>query len=392
VRFREARANTSWTRPAIATLFTGLYPITHQAQRTTDKLSSRFETLAERLKAAGWQTAMVTTNGNVARRFGFGQGFDRFYYFAERLRRAETHMRSGDAQRAALGWIDKRDPERPFFVFIHTADPHDPYTPASAFRRRFAADVTDKAIGTRAFMARLGGMPEDEAAAQRRALVALYDAEIAQNDDAFGTFVAELAKRGLDRTTSVLLTADHGEEFFEHGGWKHGQTLYEEQLRIPLVWSLPSGRGAGTVVAEPVEQIDIAPTLLELAGLPVPRELPGRSLSPLVDGRGREQPGHVFFSWLETHGRALAAVIRADWKLIENRAPRDPLVRAPYELYSIGSDAEEKHDLALRRALRREWLQGQLRRGLARFASLHAAEETTLDPELRATLEALGYL
>jgi hypothetical protein len=78
--------------------------------------------------------------------------------------------------------------------------------------------------------------------------------------------------------------------------------------------------------------------------------------------------------------------------LIENRAPRNPLAAAPYELYSLGSDAQEKHDVALRRGLRRAWLQGQLRRGLERFASLEPAEETQLDPELRATLEALGYL
>ncbi|MGH7337617.1 MAG: sulfatase, partial [Myxococcota bacterium] len=344
VRFREARANASWTRPAVATILTGLYPITHQTQRTQDRLSDRFVTVAERLSAAGWQTAMVTTNANVARKFGFGQGFDHFDYFAERMRGPETHVRSSVAQRAALDWLDRRDPSRPFFVFVHTADPHDPYTPAPEFRRRFAADVEDRRIGSRTSMAQLESLPEAQASAQRRALISLYDGEVAQNDESFGKLLAELARRGLDRTTAVLLTSDHGEEFFEHGGWKHGQTLYEEQLRIPLVLSLPGGRGAGTVVADPVEQIDLAPTLLDLARLPIPRELPGRSLVPHVDGRSPARPGHVFYAWLETHGRALAAATRSDWKLIENRAARDPLVKAPFELYSLGSDAEERHD------------------------------------------------
>ena len=393
VLFTEARAQSSWTRPAIATLLTGLHPVAHGAQQTDERLAERIVTLAERLQSAGWQTAMVTTNGNVARRFGFGQGFDRFTHLTERMRRPETHVRSSDAQKVALEWVDGRDPSRPFFLVIHTSDPHDPYTPGPRFRKQFAPDVTDPRIGTRNAMAELPALKPEKAAALRAALVSLYDGEIAQNDESFGRLVAELAKRGLDRESALVFTADHGEEFFEHGGWKHGRTLYEEQLRVPLLLALPDRSGAGTTVADPVEQVDVTPTLLALAGLPRPKELPGRSLVGAVDGdHALFSPGHVSYAWLQTRGLVLASVVRSQWKLIDNRAPADPTRTPPYELFSLGSDPEERSNRALKDWLRRSWLVGQLSFGQAEFGSLEPAERTEIDPELRETLRALGYL
>ena len=132
--------------------------------------------------------------------------------------------------------------------------------------------------------------------------MALYDAEIAQNDAAFGDLLDEIERRGLDRSSAVVLTADHGEEFFDHGGWKHGYTLYEEMLRVPLILRLPGNPGerTGRAIARPADQVDIAPTFLALAGAPVGTDLPGRDLRALADEAHPDgSPVPASFAWLE---------------------------------------------------------------------------------------------
>ena len=119
--------------------------------------------------------------------------------------------------------------------------------------------------------------------------MALYDGEIAENDASFGRLLDDLRARGLLQRSAVLFTSDHGEEFHEHGGWRHAESLFEEVLRVPLVVRLPGGAPAGATVADPADQIDIAPTLLDLAGVAAPPELPGASLLPVIGGGRRRR-------------------------------------------------------------------------------------------------------
>ncbi len=392
VRWSEARAQASWTRPAVATVLTGLYPITHGAERSADRLPKRVEMISEMFQKAGYETAMVTSNGNVAPLFGFDQGWDVFRYLRERPKTPEIHVQSDEVNRTVFEWLARRETDRPFLLFVHTTDPHDPYTPRPRYRKLLAADVTDPAVGLRDDMHAVEHMPLALQPAHRHELSELYDAEIAGNDASFGRLVERLGHLGLADDTAILLIADHGEEFFEHGGWTHGRTLYEEMLRIPMVLRLPHRRFAGTVLPGPAQQIDVVPTLLHLAGLPVPADLPGRNL--LVDlepGQGGplEEPS---FAWLHRNVLALSSVKRSGWKLIHNEAWRGPLGRPPYELYSLASDPGEQHDLTRRLPLRRLELAGQLQAALRRFRSLLPSERTVINPELEKTLHALGYL
>ena len=389
--FLEGRAQASWTRPAMATLLTGLLPIAHQAETTGDRLPDRVETVAERLAAAGYQTAMITVNGNVAGRFGFRQGFGRFLYLPERRSAREMHVRAAEVNPRVVDWLAHRDRVRPFFLVVHVADPHDPYTPLPRFRRLLASSVHDVTVGTKGALKRLGQL--SGAAAQRRALelIALYDAEIAGNDEAFGALLDRVGELGLAGSTAVFLLSDHGEEFYEHLGWNHGTTLYEEQLRVPFVVRLPGGEGAGRTPPGPAEQIDLAPTLYDLAGVAPPPGLPGRSL--LGEIRGESEGVHgASLAFLDHLDRRAESIVDAQWKLVHVDRPEKVLQRSPWQLYALGSDPAEQFDLALERPLRRLWLGGELAEAEARWRSPLPRVRAHIDPELGRRLRALGYL
>jgi len=363
-RWLEARAQSSATRPAFASLLSGLYPVEHGVLGSTDPLSEQVVTLSERLGAAGYETAMFTTQRTLGGRFGFDQGWSRFEVLAERPHSAELHVQSPQLNRQVLAWLDRRDPSRPFFLVVHSSDASAPYTPTPATLRRLGDETVEAGFGTAAGLAELHRLDAAAAQARRPAVVALYDAEIRQNDRAFGDLRRALERRGLAASTVVALTSDHGEEFLEHGGWQHGRTLFEEELRIPLILHRPDQADGGTV-ATTAEQIDLAPTLLALAGLPPAPELPGRDL--FADTGAATLP-RSSFAWLTRPGARLSAVEREQWKLIHREGNWVPPAGAsPWALYALGSDPEEQEDLAVEEPLRRLWLSGELG-GLGRAA------------------------
>jgi arylsulfatase A-like enzyme len=260
---------------------------------------------AERLQADSCETAMVTGAGNVNRRFRFGQGFDWFTHLGESTRRDAHPL--GRAQRVALNWVDQRDPRGRSFA-SSTADPHDPYTPASRYRKQFAPDVTDPdrlapVDGENSKLRR-------KAAALRQALMALYDGEIAQNDASFGSCSAtSIGEVSATRRGALCSSPDHGKEFFDHGGWKHGLIAQGAAADPALAPARPSRRG--NCRHESVEQIDVAPTLLALAGLDLPSGASGRSLVEIIEGRSRSASRTVSYAWLDTTGLDFASVVRS---------------------------------------------------------------------------------
>ena len=407
VLFANGRAQSSWTKPAVAAVLTGLYPVAHGAELRAERIHESVETLAERLQAAGYETALFTTNGNVSARFGFDQGWDSFRFMTRREGRKRKHYAAAEMNGEIFAWLadrERRHPARPLFLFVHTLDPHDPYRPREEFRRRFAPGVdVDAACCRRSNeLAELTGAPAVKQAADA---MALYDAEIAQNDAAFGDFLDELERRGLAATSAVLLTADHGEEFLDHGGWKHGFTLYEEMLHIPFVLRLPAGRGAGRTIATAVDQVDIAPTLLALAGAGAGPDLPGRDLRALLDeaaerserseraDRAPALPTRVSFAWLARPGARTVSEVAGAWKLVRQNGPG--LLQEPRRaLFDLGADPREQRNLydpARRPPLRVRWFEGALAAALARHGGGLAAEEVEIDPELEKSLRALGY-
>jgi arylsulfatase A-like enzyme len=382
--FRNAFAQSSWTKPAVASLFTGLLPQAHRINPRAAAVPEGLPILPEILRDAGYATFGVVTNGNVSRAFGFARGFDVFEQLREGATR-EIHQRSDRANQAAFALLEGRPPDRPFFLYVHTADPHWPYTPPERERARLAAEVANPGIGYALSLSAQGRPPGEV----RRQVSQLYDAEIAFNDESFGRLLEKLHELRLDADTLVILLSDHGEGFDEHGSFRHGTTLFSEEIRIPLVIRFPGGVGRGRVVDAAARQVDVLPTILDVAGVPIPAGLAGRSLLPAASEAFPAPEPDGTFAYLDRRGRVVETAIEGGRKLIRFRVEGRG---APgIGLFDLASDPGETRDLAASERVWREYL-------LARLDAAAAAPpgpeppSATLDAEQRRALEALGYL
>ena len=282
-----ADAMTSFPRTDVAhlSLFTGLFPAAQPAPGRLDPAATA-ATLTESLRDAGLVTAAFTEDAMIAGAFGFWFGFDRFVErsFAEHERGAATF-----ADGIAFARANK---DRRFFLFLHTYKTHKPYV-ASDRRAPFAAasDWTTLPLDDR--------IPERE-----RPQVDAYDRTIRDADDLVATLLGELGRLGLAERTLVVLLSDHGEAFGEHGALEHGSAGHQEQIHIPLVLRGP-GIPAGLRVDTPVSIVDVAPTVLELAGAQPLPYAQGISLVPALQGRTLPNGRPLFLSWLAQGGRGV---------------------------------------------------------------------------------------
>ena len=313
--FEAAYSSSSWSRPAMASMLSGLYPWHHGVLGLDDGLPSSVPNLARSFSAHGYTSALITANPNVGPLFGFDEGFDEsieLYSRSQKGRVQEHELIAGSeiVTRVALKWIEERP--QPFFLVVLAIDPHAPYLPPRSydpahFRARSGAD------GRIASLDRLSKSrrPDDEARIRE-----LYQAEVGFSDNSFGELVAELRRRGeLDRTV-IVLTSDHGEAFWEYDLQGHGKSLSHEVLHIPLAIRYPRAKQLppGVRTPMPISLVDLAPTLLELAGLPLPPDLDGRSFfesairarSPILAG-------------LDTSERTLLAAMEEPYKLLWDR-------------------------------------------------------------------------
>lgn len=304
--FLNSHAQSSWTRSSVASIFTGLLPQQHKANRQEDGLADEATTLAEVLTASGFETAGFSANGNAAQGVNFDQGFKTWKLLGR--------SRSEAIIDATTAWLRSRDGEKPFFLWVHTIDPHAPYVPPAEFRDLLAPPGTNPELGAIETFSRfqrgeLGMTPEVIGQ-----LVGLYDAEIRNNDRAFGSLLAELESLGLTDETIVVFLSDHGEEFAEHGGWSHGKTLFAEMLETPLVIRFPDlARGQRPEFA--AQHIDLLPTILDYFGIDLPGGLSGESLLPRLEtGMALDQRSVV--SNLDLRGRVMSSVVLSDWKYI----------------------------------------------------------------------------
>lgn len=378
VLFEKAYAQSSWTRPAVASLFTGLLPPAHRTVGRRSVLPEDATTLAEILAVHGYEGMGLVRNPNVGRAFGFAQGFTRFR--SEDRERDETML-----DRVRL-WLDERqDGEAPFFLFLHAIDPHGPYDPAPEFEEMFDAGGAPAHYRTVRYLLGLnrGEVEPDPETAD--ALSRLYDAEVAQNDRAFGELLDELEARGLVEDTAVIYLSDHGEEFAEHGRWEHGLSLYEEVLRVPLVMRLPGVPPRR--VEEPAQHVDVLPTLLAYLGIEAP-PTDGRDL--LAARRRGDAPLDVY-THLEVDGHRAASVIRGRFKLV---LPQSPSQGTAPMLFDLDADPGELKDLAADRPDVVERMLALLaERNLAgEIVSAEEIEDDQLDEDVRRRLRALGYV
>jgi arylsulfatase A-like enzyme len=362
----------------------------HGVDREDRALPPSAVTIAERLKGAGYRTGAFVANHLLGGRFGFEQGFDTWNGGDASLYGA-TAATLGER---ALAWLDAG--RGPFFLYVHTMEPHAPYTPSDEDAAPFALPGYAGDRDTRALL-RLGQLgqlsPEG-----LRFLESRYRGEVHQNDRAFGALLDALRGRGLLDSTLVVFLADHGEELLDHGGTEHAKTLYQELVRVPLAVRLPGARRGGTRERGPVQQIDLVPTLLRFAGVARPDGLPGRDLAPLWLGTGPEQalPPLLFSEERFAVVDKYAARAGALKLILNNDGPELWRAGAHLELYDLVRDPRERANLAGSRPVTVAFLSQELER----FRELQAAlakrggggAALTLTPEEQDQLRALGYI
>ncbi|MBI4514407.1 MAG: sulfatase [Deltaproteobacteria bacterium] len=378
VLFEHAYAQSSWTRPSIASMLTGVYPSVHGAVHKMDMLPERALTLAEVFAAAGYWTAGIVTNINVAPIFNFQQGFGEYHYLEpefyfwatdsatrlaiykglrtarERLGASRMYFynyyQDAEVVGQAVGkWLEQRPPQ-PFFLLIHYMDPHDPF---------FAIPYNGYGIAR-------ANTPSPPAS--RRAEVHdLYLQDVSYLDTHLGRLFDQLRQLKLYDDSVIAIVADHGEEFLEHGGWWHGTTLYEEGVRVPLLIKRAREANSGTRRSEIARTIDVASTMVAAAGMAVPERFMGRDLFGSV-------AGEPLYAEEDLEGNVLASIRVGNWKLITAN-PGNPRGLAPVEMYDLGADPAEQTNRAASEPARAASLLEELGRMRARIAEGRALRQ-----------------
>ncbi|MDH3284168.1 MAG: sulfatase [Acidobacteriota bacterium] len=384
--FTQAIAQSSWTRSSMASLMTGLYPTTvgvtchnfRVPKAGCDVLPQSATTLAEVLHARGFRTASIVANINVDAVFGFDQGFDEMHSVSSELSARDPDWRVHNdwfnktttaLTEMALEWLREHGgDERPFLLNLHYLDPHDPYDPPEPHRGAFRAASYD--VDPRS-----------------REAIALYDGEILHVDHEFGRVLEQLETSGLAARTAIVIVSDHGEEFHEHGGVRHGFTMYDEQIRVPLIVHVPGLTDAGGRFDGQVRLIDVMPTVLELLGAGAPADLQGVSLLPALNGER-----HDALPALSEWGYSFDVSWRVPpWKLIFDIQTETP------RLFHLDSDPGEHLDLAQQERRRTAQMVAELTDTLSRAIEagrrLSSEEgEIALSPEQIDQLRTLGYV
>lgn len=418
--FENSFGQACWTKPAFASIFTGLYPESHTATSKTQALPDGVDTVAELLQAGGYYTKGFSNNPNVATVFNFQQGFvdytdlkpDRYFgasasssklsmYEVLRkgtqkveqklhripfvgkwiggMRVTDFYQPAETVTQSALEWIDGGAAKQaPFFLYLHYMDTHDPFmdhtTPGVGYARAVLSDHPDPAL-------------EEP---MRKA----YNTEIEHLDKYLGALFDGLKQRGLYDKALIVFTGDHGEEFRDHDGWWHGYTLFDEMIHVPIVMKLPGGAHAGERNAGLARHIDIAPTMLQFAGLPKGARMPGQAV---LDSAGAFTNTNVPYAYSSNdfEGNTLKAVRSKEMKLIHAN-PDNVSHLAPVEFYDLANDPKEKKNVADAPEYgERKTALEQVLEEYQRVVKENAAEPSGAAPassELNEQLKSLGYL
>ncbi len=359
--FRNAISQVPYTLPSHATMLTGMYPAAHRVRdNVRDTLPSAIPTLAETFKKNGYQTAGFAGSMVLSQQTGIARGFD---YYDDFFSRGDVHAedlggierKAEDVAQSFEYWLQHRNSQAPFFAFVHFYDPHSPYTPPVGYS---ASSTIEN----------------------------LYSGEIKYVDFAIGKLFATLKKNNIWNNAAILITSDHGEMLNEHGELGHGFFLYHPALAVPLLLHGP-GLTAGTSVADLVEIADIAPTLLDVAGIQPPAQMQGESLIALSkEGRkkkNRAAYAESYFASLQFGISPLKMVQDGNLKYIE----------APYpEFYDLSSDPQENGNLAESRKSEIQKFRTRLLQFEKANARDYTKEQRKVSAEEAEQFAAIGYL
>jgi len=391
VTFTNAYSVTSWTLPTVASLLTGQDPYVHEAILQAEqmvaesrKIPDELVTLHEALKALDYATVFYTANGMIRADLGFDRGVD------------DYDSRSPDRPLIPAAkfadWLQGYSEQRPFFAYLHNLDPHSPYDKReSFFEGPEELETTATLDGKQEILdqLRFGQLPFTSNDAEY--IQALYLSEVKLSDFRLGQVIQALKDKGLYESSLIVALADHGEEFLDHDSWQHGDSLYQEQIHIPLVIKFPGNRFAGTHYRGEAGVLDIYPTVLDVIGAAPVQPMPGRSLLPLLSAEGQPPVREERYSSLRFNNRDWSSVVEGRWKLILRGS-------AILGLYDLENDPGETRSLALEHPVLAgyyrqrilDWQRAQVR--LRKHLVSGVAETVPLSAAEREQLRAMGYL
>ena len=423
VVFDDAVAQASWTKASVPSILTSLQAYTHGLVNESDTIPRGATTMAEQLRAAGYVTAAILGNAFAGRASGLDRGFDYVMEFPVVQRQSHDAIDRGTdsaaINRAILPWIERHRNE-PLFLFVLSTDPHAPYRPPAEFEKQFANPAETKQfnqdyIKLRDIRTDGGGatVTRDEIRSKgidpdwfRRCAIDRYDGEIAQNDRSIEILTGKLKELGVLDNTLVVIASDHGEEFWEHGLSAHRHSLYAELIHVVLMMWNPKLIPQPRLIGEPVQLIDIMPTVLDLLGLKVPDGLEGRSLvllwkdaphGPAVPAMSTKlalplaKPGGgVPENLTDTFAR-----VQPDWKLIYRPQAAGARLKQ-VELYDRRSDRADKTNVAAQHPDVAERIKSEILQWIERENAVKArigpGGSKPLDRNTLERLRSLGYL
>ncbi len=409
VLFENLIAQRGSTWPSLTSILTSMYPRSHGVRANGTQLDASKRILAEWLQERGYATGAFLTNMTTAP----NRGFD---VKPEIPKGADRDLR---ATRTALRWI-RGQRERPFFAWLHLMAPHHPYRPSGSLPEGFDTGYRGELDGSHETLHGIYVRRDALSQAELEHIVSLYDADIAQADAHVKQLLDGLDRAGLAESTLVVFVSDHGEELYEHNHYFfHAYSIYESVLRIPLILRLPGVLPAGLRVSDVVETVDIAPTILQLLGIPRPSAFEGRSLTERIfegldatqgreaaaqraEGERRWAPARLGAAFSEL-GPEITSVRTGRWHYIRNpgglTSPgtaagddgHQPHFRIETEeLYDVSDDPWETRNLARERPEVAASLRRRLETWLGPREDRYRVE--ALRPETEAELRALGYL
>lgn len=362
--FENAMAQSSWCLPNYASLFTGQVPEVHGDYVNEPHPLPEFEaTLAEKLKESGYKTAAFSGGVYMIPAWGLDKGFDTYVNIFSTSDAEHLPASFGDNLQSVLAWLEKNGTSAPLFAYVAVDDLHEPYRSREPekYDPGYQGIADDTETLSVPFSRAYNGEPGDYSAElldrvarfkkdprHLKHLIARYDASLSQVDSEVGRFLLRLKALGLDKSTVVVITGDHGQMLGEHGLLGHTEGLYEGVLHVPLILHDPSRPGTfGKRYPQLVERVDLMPTLLDMAGVDASGlGLQGQSLKPLLDGRAAAWRDYAFASSKRNLDH------RTDM-LIDERAARDGrwkllhyLYKPGFELYDLKADPQEAEDVS----------------------------------------------
>ncbi len=391
--YTNAISQAPWTWPATASILTSLYPNSHGVVEADQcYLAEEAETLAEAFQNRGFSTWGISSNSLICEAQNFDQGFETFQVAAQEPANVLTDK--------FLEWLPTAE-KSAFFAYLHYLDPHYPYDPPHEARMQVAPELfgpdaqaalerIDKGQVT---MAAVQGLEGD-----KEHVVGLYDGEIRHWDTHFGRILDTLKEKNLLSRTLIVVTSDHGEEFWEHGHCGHSKTLYQELLHVPLIVHDPR-KPTAIRVDSLVETIDIYPTLCRATDITPGRGISGRVLPGLPGITSGTPPDGMAFSstcmaWKEPAGRMLVnqqAIVTDDLKLIR-RQKKEGSEEHLESLFDLKNDPGEKSDISTTRKNDTQMLASHLAKWLQDHPLRRGSKQAWISETLRQKLEALGYM